>query len=104
MPEKPEVIQNRDKRWPCVVLFTRLVITFDGKVRFCPDDWMKTSTIADINHNTLSEIWNGEILNSIRQKHLSGDYSKSHVACKDCTDWKVIEWGNDYSVALNDLF
>ncbi len=104
MPHKPEVDQHREHRWPCLVLFTRLVVTYDGNVRFCPDDWMKTSTIGNVNDNSLQEIWNGKVLSDIREKHLEGKFEDSHIACAGCTDWKVIEWGNDYTAALDNLF
>lgn len=104
-PHKPEVEQHRDFRWPCLVLFTRMVVTWDGKIRFCPDDWEKKTTIGDINKQTLREVWTGKVMNHIRERHLMYDFQHSHKVCHSCNeDWKVIEWGNDYTKALTDLF
>ncbi len=103
-PRKPEVQKQYDHRWPCSVLFTRLVVTYDGKIRFCPDDWEKKTTVGDIHQEHLRGIWRGPVLEDIREKHLQGDFSHSHPTCGHCTDWSVIEWGNDYTKALNDLF
>lgn len=103
-PHKPEVEQVRNFRWPCLVLFTRMVVTYDGKIRFCPDDWQKTTTIGSLEKTSIKDLWRGRAMEHIRKKHIEGDFAKSHGTCKDCTDWKVIEWGNDYTKALNDLF
>lgn len=89
-------------RWPCVVPFTRLVVTYDGTVRFCPDDWRKETTLASVRDTTLAEIWQSEVFASLRRSHL--DASISHPTCLACTDWQVIRWDYDYISALNDLF
>lgn len=103
-PFKPEVEIVRDKRWPCLVLFTRMVVTYDGRVRFCPDDWLKHSTIGDLKESSIQELWSGKVISTIRQKHLDGKFGESHPTCAKCTDWKVIEWGNDYTTALETVF
>ena len=64
---------------------------------------MKTSTIGNVNDNSLQEIWNGKVLSDIRENILRENL-KTLILHAGCTDWKVIEWGNDYTAALDNLF
>lgn len=91
------------ERWPCLVLFTRLVVTWDGRVRFCPDDWQKATTLTTLEEaGSLQAVWQSERFQALRQSHLSGEFT--HPTCARCTDWKVIRWGADYTKALATLF
>jgi radical SAM protein with 4Fe4S-binding SPASM domain len=109
MPEKsiPGVNHDHstsqsDDRWPCLVPFTRMVVTYDGSVRFCPDDWRKETVIGNIRDNSIAELWQSDTMKNLRRSHLDG--SIDHKTCLNCTDWSSIKWGYDYTVALNDLF
>jgi radical SAM protein with 4Fe4S-binding SPASM domain len=90
------------ERWPCVVPFTRLVVTYDGHVRFCPDDWEKTTTLGSVQETSLAEIWTGKAMVDLRNSHL--DLRFAHPTCLACREWKAVRWGYDYTAALNDLF
>lgn len=92
-----------EKRWPCPVVFTRLVVTYDGTVRFCPDDWQKTTRLPSLQEaGSLKAIWQSDEFKRLRQSHLDGTFQ--HATCAECTDWKVIRWGFDYYAALNKIF
>ncbi len=92
-----------ENRWPCLVVFTRLVITYDGGIRFCPDDWQKSTTVANLNNvESIQSVWTSPQLVELRKNHLERKFS--HPTCKKCTDWKVIRWGSDYTKALSDVF
>jgi len=104
MPKKYNDESSDSNRWPCIVLFTRLVVTYDGTVRFCPDDWEKKTIIGNLAETTIRKIWIGDTIKKLRTAHINRDFVNSHAVCNKCTDWKVIEWGNDYTKALNDLF
>lgn len=101
-PKKLEVQNIPEERWPCPVVFTRLVVGIDGTVRFCPDDWLKNTVIADIKEKSLCDIWKSEFMKKLRKSHIEGIFDNSN--CEKCTDWSVIRWGNDYIKALDDLF
>lgn len=103
-PEKKEVMLEVSERWPCLVPFTRMVISYDGKIRFCPDDWKKETIVGDIREQAIQEIWTGKAMQELRTGHLSGNAHLAHPTCAYCTDWKAIRWGYDYTKALNDLF
>ncbi len=94
--------ENPLDRWPCVVPFTRLVVTYDGSIRFCPDDWRKETVIGRIGDQTLAEIWRSQTMRDLRESHLNHRFE--HPTCTRCTDWKALKWDFDYLVALNDLF
>ncbi len=105
MPQKvvnEESVQNKEDRWPCLLPFSRLVVTYDGSVRFCPDDWRKETVIGNISKTSLTQLWKSDTMNNLRNSHLKLKYG--HKTCLNCTDWKVIKWGHDYLVALNALF
>ena len=96
-------VENREvgERWPCPVPFTRLVVTYDGSVRFCPDDWQKGTIVGKLEpETTLKQIWNSSEMKEIRQSHLNKNFN--HPVCKSCTDWKTIRWGKDYVSLLQD--
>ena len=102
-PKKNIEEREVENRWPCLVVFTRLVVTWDGRVRFCPDDWMKDTTLTTLDEGgSLQAIWQSETFKALRQSHL--DRTFTHPTCASCTDWKVIRWGADYTKALKDLF
>lgn len=92
-----------DERWPCLVVFTRLVVTWDGRIRFCPDDWLKTTTLTSLDEaGSLKAIWQSTQYRELRNNHLELNFA--HPTCNTCTDWKVIRWGADYTTALRELF
>ena len=95
-------------RWPCVLPFTRIMIGYDGRVRFCPDDWKKESIIGDIQKSTISEIWYSEKYKALRAAHLAVIQNKKAldtiVPCNYCKEWQAIRWDYDYMVALRSLF
>jgi radical SAM protein with 4Fe4S-binding SPASM domain len=102
-PKKQVDERQVAERWPCLVVFTRLVVTWDGRVRFCPDDWMKETTLTTLEEaGSLQAVWQSEAFRALRQSHL--DRTFTHPTCATCTDWKVIRWGFDYTKALQGVF
>lgn len=101
-PYKPEVQILPEVRWACPVPYTRLVIGIDGLIRFCPDDWLKSTVVDNLTNKTIKEVWSSEFMNNLRKSHSNGTFD--HATCKHCKDWSVIKWDYDYVSALNDLF
>jgi wyosine [tRNA(Phe)-imidazoG37] synthetase (radical SAM superfamily) len=100
MPNKSKI--KNIERWPCPVPFTRMVVDYTGGIRFCPDDWLKKTTIADMNYYSIAEIWEGEFMEDLRNQHITGNITNS--VCKECTDWQGIQWGDTYLDLVNKLF
>tara|TARA_B100000959_G_scaffold282635_1_gene349510 strand:+ start:172 stop:1164 length:993 start_codon:yes stop_codon:yes gene_type:complete len=68
----------------CPQIFKSMQINSDGRVIPCCIDWKGLNIIGDVKKKTLKEIWNGEKLKNLRNKHLEGkrhDFSP----CKGCT-------------------
>ncbi|MEK7526491.1 MAG: radical SAM/SPASM domain-containing protein [Patescibacteria group bacterium] len=94
---------NSPDRIPCRVLYDRLVVDHKGNVFFCPLGWgRKEAMVGNITTQTVSEIWQGETLNSIRQSHIEHAINKS-VLCHDCPDWKSFHWDQASGKYLNQL-
>lgn len=91
-----------NERWPCLVVFTRLVVTYDGRVRFCPDDWQKSTVLGNAYESSLRDIWHSKPYLALRESHQERTFK--HPTCQQCTDWKVIRWGLDYTKALEKVF
>jgi MoaA/NifB/PqqE/SkfB family radical SAM enzyme len=92
-----EVAENPKSRkysenFSCGWLWQRMSITTSGKVVLCIRDISSESQyIGDINDQSISEIWNGETINEIRELHKTNNYRKNKL-CTYCpnavTDWK----------------
>ena len=70
-----ENVYDSDKKniiTPCSDLWRRLFIWWDGKVAPCDVDYLTTLTDESIKNVKISEIWNGDNYNKLREKHLSG--------------------------------
>lgn len=108
METKNQKYDKKLKRWPCLIPFKRTVIGYDGKVRFCPDDWKKESVIGDMRQHSIKEIWSSEEYNRLREAHLNilkdEESLKNIIPCNYCKEWQVIRWDYDYSFALKKLF
>lgn len=76
-------------RQPCPYLWDRMIIEYNGKVRFCEADWKVQYPIGNIRNQTVREIWNSDVYNEIRSSHIHGTFS--HPFCKECKDWKIIQ-------------
>ena len=64
--------KKTDIESPCSDLWRRMFIWWDGKAAPCDVDYLTTLIEENINNSSISEIWNSEKYNTIRQKHLKG--------------------------------
>ena len=55
---------------PCRLPFTELLINWDGRASLCCQDVEGEVIIGDANRQSLEEIWQGDKINAIRQRHL----------------------------------
>lgn len=69
---------------PCNQLWIGLSILWDGRVAMCCDDTAEARIIiGDLKHQTIEDVWQGEILKNLRKEHLEGKQNDISV-CKDC--------------------
>ncbi len=81
---------NKIKREPCRFLWTDMVILWNGQISACCQDYDGRLIVGDLTKNSLSEIWRGKILETLRKSHLKGDYSQVSV-CNLC-DYRSVWW------------
>lgn len=83
-PQNGPYGQKLEYKKVCPLIFTRLVINYDGVVVACCVDWKRAFTIGDVRKQSARDIWNGPILRALQKKHLKG--ARDTVAiCKGCT-------------------
>lgn len=89
-------------RWPCQMFWRRLNIGEDGNIRYCTDDWFNKTKIGDLHHQTIEEVWTGEIYNYYRHLHMQKQFNKNPY-CAKCTEWQGMKWDYDYFLAMEKL-
>lgn len=67
----------------CPYMFYSLAVNSDGTASLCFLDWARKLIVGDTNHQSIKEIWDGELLHSYRLNHLLGKRLESPV-CGDC--------------------
>lgn len=78
-------------RRPCLYPWERILLNPAGQLRFCPQDWVHGSVVADYRNATIREVWQGEFYRQLRDAHLNNDYT-AHQFCGQCPDWKETRW------------
>jgi len=81
-----ENVYDADKKGvdvPCSDLWRRLFIWWDGKVAPCDVDYLTTLSNESLKDSSISEIWNSQIYQQLRERHLAGDRQKLEP-CSRC--------------------
>jgi radical SAM protein with 4Fe4S-binding SPASM domain len=83
---------NNSKRFncPCKMLWDQMVILQDGKVALCCLDYDGKVVVGDIKNESIMDIWNGKILNSIRQKQIELKFDEIST-CRACNQYIYME-------------
>ena len=75
---------SKKQQYPgCFLPFKQMVIRPDGKCSLCCNDALGKYTLGDTNRQTLVEIWNSDIYQSVRTKMISGGRNKLKL-CDKC--------------------
>ncbi len=72
-----------DRDVPCLFLWERLLICFDGTCNPCDEDYKTMLSPGNITDTPLSDIWQGKKMAQIRKDHLSSERS-CHMPCDRC--------------------
>jgi radical SAM protein with 4Fe4S-binding SPASM domain len=86
--DAPNLMLDREERWPCYWAMRTMSITDTGKVVTCAVDLDAKFIAGDINHQSLKEVWNGE-LKALRQCHLLNQFHALPENCRECKDWQA---------------
>jgi len=79
---------------PCRLLWTELVVSWDGKVPLCCIDYDDKMIMGDLKSESIREVWSGERLKKNRKIHMDGDFKKIPL-CESCTcyfSWWMRDW------------
>ncbi len=69
---------------PCSDLWRRLFIWYDGKVNPCDTDYKSSLSIGSLkDYSSLSDLWNSELYNKLRELHIGKQRDKLNP-CKNC--------------------
>jgi radical SAM protein with 4Fe4S-binding SPASM domain len=68
---------------PCVYLWERMYIWFDGKVNPCDLDYKSYLSYGNFKNNGIKEIWNNKTISQLRNDHLK-EKRKNIVPCDRC--------------------
>ena len=68
---------------PCTDLWRRMFVWWDGKVNACDYDYKSTLSAWNAKSMSIRDIWNSEIYNNLRNKHLTKN-RKSIEPCARC--------------------
>ena len=71
------------KSVPCRFLWIAMVVLWNGKVPLCCVDYEGKVTLGDLNEISINDVWNGEPLRTIRQKHLCKERNEVPL-CSSC--------------------
>ncbi len=85
-PESRRWPNTPENRQPCYLLWNQMVISWDGKMALCCEDFNADHILGNTGSKSLLEIWNGDGMDEIRKLHEKGDYHL-HPLCVDCDTW-----------------
>lgn len=75
--------------YPCLKLWTELVVMSDGRVALCCIDYDGKVILGDFNKQTLQEIWDSPVYKRIRDLHVNYQADKIQL-CKNCLHpWRL---------------
>ena len=86
--DAPNLVLDREERWPCYWAIRTMSITDAGKVVTCAVDLDARFIAGDINNQSLKEVWNGR-LKELRQCHLFKQFHALPENCRECKDWQA---------------
>lgn len=74
---------KKGRREPCRLLWTDMVISWNGDVPLCCHDYENKIILGNIEQQSIKEIWGGEKLRKIRKWHKKNSFEKI-LLCKNC--------------------
>ena len=74
------------KRKPCFLLWSQMVIAWDGRIGLCCEDFNMDHVLGRVNDEPLLETWNGETMKQLRRIHEQERF-QDHPMCAVCDTW-----------------
>lgn len=85
---------------PCPYVFERLNIDSRGNVMVCGYDIAANTSMGNVNHQSIKEIWHGKGFQYYRDMHLA-NRGKEIRLCSTCPDWQYRSWQYNYWQTIN---
>lgn len=67
----------------CLTVYQRIVVSWDGKVLSCCNDFQRRQIMGDMTYQSIVEVWNGPALVDLRKKIACRQY-KELPLCRTC--------------------
>jgi sulfatase maturation enzyme AslB (radical SAM superfamily) len=83
---RSHLVSPEAKRIPCPMLFSMMVIYWDGSVGLCCEDWFNAGRMGDVKKEGVASVWQGKRFQWVRKMHQKGLYSRVPL-CGDCDIW-----------------
>ncbi len=102
--KKMEELKTKNRR-PCLYPWERILLKANGKLAFCPSDWIEASVINNFNENSIKDTWQSSFYKELRTAHINNNYSKAHF-CGQCPDWELTRWpeeGRSYANMMEEF-
>lgn len=68
----------------CPKPFQRLAIAHDGKVHQCVSDYHGKNILGNVNHQSIKEVWDGDLNKKLRESFKNSTFLKENSACRQC--------------------
>lgn len=81
---------RNEKRFPCALLWQKMVVDWNSNVVLCCDDYTNEVVLGNLKNQTVKEIWQGDKLKKIRKCHVNGEFYKLPL-CRNCNK-KTVWW------------
>ena len=69
---------------PCRLLWTEMVVSWNGQVPLCCIDYDDKIILGDLKNESIGDVWRGEKLEKYRKLHMTDDFDKIPI-CRSCT-------------------
>lgn len=79
-----KLVDAHERMVPCAPLWEMLYIGYDGRVSACCRDYHGELIVGDITKQSIREIWNGEAMAELREKHVARDLGCLPETCRTC--------------------
>jgi radical SAM protein with 4Fe4S-binding SPASM domain len=73
-------------RVPCAELWYKTLITADGEILVCCNDYKRTVYLGNVKNSTIANVWNGDAMVALRESHIAAEYSNAKI-CGHCNEW-----------------
>lgn len=73
---KTEGVNALRRSAPCTQVLERMPVTWDGQVPQCNVDFDGDRIVGDLNKDSITDVWNGEPLQTVRRIHAEGQFDE----------------------------